>query len=162
MRLLEFEELSYCWEICHYEQMLACIITLRPLLFFWKWPHASEAHNQRRTNERTRLGREARESNVWNRVRECRGLRRTRGKKSPFRPRMTFSVTPGSFHDDERMGPRARKKWGTHGRDVRRSPTDGRRGRMRKRVTPNTTETANKSGIKLGIEAFLLQLPTEF
>ena len=113
MRLLEFEELSYCREICHYEQMLACIITLRPLLFFWKWPHASEAHNQRRTNERTRLGREARESNVWNRVRECRGLRRTRGKKSPFRQRMTFSVTPGSFRDDERMGP-APGKNGAH------------------------------------------------
>ena len=53
------------------------------------------------------------------------------------------------------------EKWGTHGKDVRRT-SDGQtggRGRMRKRVTHNATNIANKGEIiKLVIE-LVQQLP---
>lgn len=56
MPLLEFEELSFCRDMPLRTD--ACLHHTSPsAVFFWKWPHASETHNQRRTNERTRFGR---------------------------------------------------------------------------------------------------------
>ena len=61
MPSLEFEELSCCRE--GYAITGRCSPRLHhhtpPSLwcFCWKWHHASETHSQRRTNERTRLGR---------------------------------------------------------------------------------------------------------